>query len=180
MTANDEYNNNKTVKEGFDGLISKPIRMSILINILNSEYRKKRIEKVNNTKQTGALVYGSKKSNGSLLPLEDKFPQLVSMFGDDTESIKEILLNFVETTAKDTDILAKLVNEGKFSEAQHICHRIHPFLSQLDASYLIVNLIKMDKLRSKDESLYPDWKRDITKSISDIKEFSTNIENNYL
>ena len=106
----------KTVKEGFDGLISKPIRMSILINILNSEYRKKRIEKVNNTKQTGALAYGSKKSNGSLLPLEDKFPQLVSMFGDDTESIKEILLNFVETTAKDTDILAKLVNEGNLAK----------------------------------------------------------------
>lgn len=180
MTANDEYNNHKTVNEGFDGLISKPIKMSTLINILNSDYISKKIEKRNNTKQTGVLASDSKKTNGSLMPLEDKFPQLASMFGDDTESIKEILLNFVETTANDTDILANLVNDGKFSEAQNICHRIHPFLSQLDASYLTENLIKMDKLRGKDESLYPDWKKDITKSISDIKEFSKNVENNYL
>lgn len=180
MTANDEYNNYKTVMEGFNGLISKPIRMNILLDVLNSEDINNNKEKENSSKVTEVMTNISQKNNESILSLEDQFPQLFSMFGNDSESIKEILFSFVESTAKDTDILSKLVNEGKYSEAQHICHKIHPFLSQLDANYLTVNLIKMDKLRGKDESLYPDWKKDITESISDINKFSENIKDNYL
>ena len=114
------------------------------------------------------------------MSLEERVPQLFSMLGEDIESIKEILLNFVESTAEDTDILSKLVKEGEFSKAQFICHKIHPFLSQLGASHLTANLIKMDKLRGKDESMYLDWKKDITKSISEIKTFSENIKTDYL
>ncbi len=98
----------------------------------------------------------------------------------ENKSIEEILIDFVESTNNDTDTLSKLVNKGEFSKAQHICHKIHPFLSQLDATYLTARLIKMDKLRGKDESLYPEWKKDLTISISEIKKFSENIKNDYL
>lgn len=180
MTANDEYNNQKTVMEGFNGLISKPIKMSMLIDILNSDYINIKNETDDSIKDKKAIINVSQLNNGSLISLEERFPQLFSMFGEDTVSIKEILLNFVESTAEDTDILSKLVKEGKFVEAQHICHKIHPFLSQLGASHLTTNLIKMDKLRGNNESLYPDWKKDITKSISEIKRFSENIKTDYL
>lgn len=180
MTANDEYNTHNTVLEGFNGLISKPIKMSKLIDVLNSGFIKKNNETDNSNKEKNDMTIVSQTNNGSFISLEKRFPQLFSMFGKDTESIKEILLNFVQATAEDTDTLTKLVNEGNFREAQHICHKIYPFLSQLDASYLTANLVKMDKLRGKDESLYPEWKKDIKKSISDIKRFSENIKNDYL
>ena len=180
MTANDEYNNQKTVMEGFNGLISKPIKMSMLIDILNSDYINIKNKTDDSIKDKKAIINVSQLNNGSLISLEERFPQLFSMFGEDTVSIKEILLNFVESTAEDTDILSKLVKEGKFVEAQHICHKIHPLLSQLGASHLTTNLIKMDKLRGNNESLYPDWKKDITKSISEIKRFSENIKTDYL
>ena len=180
MTANDEYNNHKAVMEGFNGLISKPVRMSILIDVLNYDYIKNKKEKENKSYETGVKTNVSQKNNRSVLSLEDRFPQLFSMFGKDTKSIKEILIDFVESTNNDTDTLSKLVNKGEFSKAQHICHKIHPFLSQLDATYLTASLIKMDKLRGKDESLYPDWKIDLSVSISEIKKFSENIKNDYL
>lgn len=184
MTANDEYNNDKTVAEGFNGLISKPIKMSMLLEVLNSDSKsdviKEKKEKNIIISEHNSSSSNTNISNSESKPLEETFPQLVSMFGKDSESIKEILSDFVESSSKDTEILAELVNEGKFAEAQNICHKIHPFLSQLDANHLTVTLIKMDKLRGKDESLYPEWKSDITKTISEIKIFTESIKNNYL
>lgn len=177
MTANDEYNSHNTVKEGFNGLISKPIRMSRLIDVLKSDYKNNKDDKIT---ENNFMTSVSQKNNESPMSFEEKFPQLFHIFGEDIESIKEILLNFVESTENDTKILTKLVNEGKFSEAQNICHKIHPFLSQLDASYLTGNLIKMDKLRGKDESLYPTWRKEIRQTISEIKTFSEDIKKNYL
>ena len=179
MTANDEYNTHKTVSEGFNGLISKPIKMSILIDILSSDYKNGNKRKENN-KNDSSLSSSATKINGVSNPLEERFPQLVAMLGKDSECIKDILIDFVESSAEDTQLLAKLVNEGKFSEAQHICHKIHPFLGQLDANYLTPNLIKMDKLRGENELLYPNWKKDLTETISEIKKFIEGIKNDYL
>lgn len=175
MTANDEYNNIKTVSEGFNGLISKPIKISMLIDILSYDYPKEDI--IDESKVTSFFTH---KINGTSKSIEEVFPQLASMFGKDSGHIKEILNDFVESSAKDTEILTKLVEEGNFSEVQKICHRIHPFLSQLDANHLTLNLIKMDKLRGKDESLYPDWQKDIINSVEEIKRFTESIKNNYL
>lgn len=180
MTANDEYDNNKTISEGFNGLISKPIKMSILLEVLFSGhiYKNIKTENINNLcKVEDNVTYKNIETNNSL---EEKFPQLALMFGKDSSSIKYVLHNYVVNSIEDIETLYKYVHEGKFSEAQQICHKIHPFLSQLDANHLTENLIKMDKLRGKDETSYPDWQKDIENSISEIRRFTELIKNEYL
>lgn len=173
MTANDEYSLGKTMSEGFNGLIKKPVQMSRLLKILSGEPNKEELK--NN--RTGKL---DPLDNLNGISLEKKFPGLVSMFGNDTEYIKDLLTLFVQSSSVETENLNQLINKGDFKEAQKICHKIHPFLSQLDADYLCVNLLKMDKLRNQDESAYPNWQIDLSESVRMIKEFTDNVKRDYL
>ncbi len=38
----------------------------------------------------------------------------------------------------------------------------------------------MDKLRGENELLYPNWKKDLTETISEIKKLIEGIKNDYL
>ncbi len=153
MTAYDDYNTERAVSEGFSGFITKPIQMSRLIDIL------------------------SLKKPSSL---DEKFPQLVSLFGDDTETIKKILSTFVTTVYKDTESLTELINLSDFRGAQQLCHKIHPFINQIGAQYLCDVLIKMDSLRGEDETAYPAWKEDLLSSIRQIREFADTVFANFV
>ena len=153
MTAYDDYNTERAVSEGFSGFITKPIQMSRLIDIL------------------------SLKKPSSL---DEKFPQLVSLFGDDTETIKKILSTFVTTVYKDTESLTELINLSDFRGAQQLCHKIHPFINQIGAQYLCDVLIKMDSLRGEDETAYPAWKEDLLSSIRQIREFADTVFTNFV
>ena len=173
MTANDEYSKEYIVSKGFNGLVKKPIQMSLLLKILsdesyNEELKKNRVDRLNT----------SENNNGK--SLEDMFPGLMSMFGNDTNYIKELLTVFVKTSSKEIEYLEKHIEKGDFFEAQKICHKIHPFLSQLDADYLSVNLRKMDSLRGHDETSYPNWKDELSDSVEMIKEFTENLRRDYL
>ncbi len=182
ITANDEYNLEKAVSKGFNGFISKPIKMSILMEVLSNESLNTKDEKevYNNESAHSIVKTFAPDDNGNLSLIEEMFPQLVSMFGNDIDYIRDVLSEFVDSSAEDTDNLARLVHEGKFKEAQKLCHKIHPFLGQLDAESLAVNLIKMDSLRGEDESSYPNWRKDIIETIEEIRKFSESIKNNFL
>ena len=171
MTANDEYSNDKAELEGFSGLIKKPIQMNMLLNILYGSQNKKKLflEEVESNDLT---------LNGD--SIAEKFPKLAAMFGNDQESIKEILADFVENSEKDNIKLEEFIKNNQFKEAQEICHKIHPFYSQLDAEYLTFSLRKMDSLRVKDESSYPQWKEEVTQNLDQIREFTDSIRENYL
>lgn len=171
MTANHEYSNDKAELEGFSGLIKKPIQMNMLLNTLYGSQNKKEIysEEVESNELT---------LNGN--SISEKFPKLASMFGNDQESIKGILADFVENSEKDNKKLEEFIKNNQFKEAQEICHKIHPFYSQLDAEYLTFSLRKMDSLRVKDESSYPQWKEEVTQNLDQIREFTVSIRENYL
>ncbi len=171
MTAHDDYNRERALSEGFSGLVKKPIRMSELIEIVSGEYYTKKEEK----------DPGEKEKKGSDENIyKDKFPQLVSLFGDDTETIRDILSGFVQTAHQDTTLLQGLIDDGAFEEAQKLCHRIYPFLCQLDAAHLCTSLRKMDNLRGKDETAYPDWKEELSENIGKLRIFSEMISKEML
>lgn len=159
MTAYDDYSTEKAVSEGFSGFIKKPIQMSKFIDILSRENHFK-------PRKTSSF--------------DEKFPQLVSLFGDDTETIKKILSTFVTTVYKDTESLTELAKSANFREAQRLCHKMHPFINQIDAGHLCDVLIKMDSLRGQEESVYPGWKEDVLLSVWQIREFADEIEREYL
>ena len=159
MTAYDDYSTEKAVSEGFSGFIKKPVQMSRFIEILSDEKHFK-------LKETTSF--------------DEKFPQLVSLFGDDTETIKKILSTFVTTVYKDTESLTELAKASDFEGAQRLCHKMHPFINQIDAQHLCGVLTKMDSLRGQEETAYPNWKEDILLSVRQIREFADEIEKEYL
>ncbi|MDD4778400.1 MAG: hybrid sensor histidine kinase/response regulator [Fermentimonas sp.] len=183
MTANDEYSEEKALYEGFSGLIKKPVKMSRLLKILSGEQNsgKPNSGEPNKGKMRNNKAETSDPSdNWNGRSLEKRFPGLVSMFYSDTEYIKDLLSLFVQSSSVDTDNLYQAIDKGDFREAQKICHKIHPFLSQLDADHICVNLRKMDGLRDRDESAYPNWKTELSESVRMIREFTENIKKDYL
>lgn len=166
MTAHDDYTTERALSEGFSGLIKKPIQMSGLTDILSTKKR--------NTVKKEKDPIGKRNS------LSEKFPQLHTLFGGDEESIKDILTGFVESANKDMDTLVIYIEEGDFEKAQQLSHRIHPFFGQIDADHLCAVLRKMDGLRGESESVYPEWKEELLKTIGEIRIFIADISRNYL
>lgn len=158
MTAYDEYTADHAQQEGFAGLIAKPIQMARLLQILSGEE--------------------AQKQDASSLAVE--FPQLTAMFDGDSKAIKEILSGFVISSEKDREALKELVHLHRFQDAQLLCHKIHPFYSQLDAGHLCEPLRKMDRLRGKEEDLYPQWKEELLEAIRQMKLFADKIKRDYL
>lgn len=158
MTAYDEYTTEKALKEGFRGLITKPIRMSRLIEILS-----------------GPEEQGDKEElfNG-------RFPSLTAIFNNDEQVIRDILTTFVETSERDREALTERISRNEFKEAQELCHRIYPFFSQLDADHLCGPLRKMDRLRGYEEDSYPEWKEELKETVAQIREFAEHIRRYYL
>lgn len=175
MTTNDEYSKQKAKDEGFTGFVGKPIQMSRLLKVLSGEPGKEEsIDNINGKEK----ILSDNNFNGE--SIEEQFPGLVSMFGNDTEYIKNVLSVFVQSSSAETENLTQLIEKGDFKEAQKICHKIHPFLSQLDAEYLCTNLRKMDKLKNGDESEYPNWKKELTETVKMIEDFTENVRKYYL
>lgn len=158
MTAHDDYTNDRALSEGFSGLLRKPIQMSELLKIASMNQHN-----------------GNKSPIATHSSLQKKFPQLFLMFGDDIDTITEILYGFVQSSQQDMNLLEKLIENDDFEGAQRLCHKIHPFLGQLDAEHLCTTLRKMDMLRNEDQPEYPEWKEDLRKTITDIREFTDEI-----
>ncbi len=158
MTAYDEYTREKALEEGFSGLITKPIRMSSLTDILSESVKQ----------QKGGVVF------------KGRFPKLAALFDNDEKAIRDILSGFVETSRKDREALAELIDRNDFAAAQQLCHRIYPFFSQLDADHLCGALRRMDHVRGRGEESYPEWKEELGETIRQISTFAEGIRREYL
>ncbi|NLJ01507.1 MAG: response regulator, partial [Bacteroidales bacterium] len=166
MTAYDDYTTEKALAEGFTGFITKPISMNKLLSILSEEEKKP--------------TQVEKEIPGNNSPLSDQFPLLSAMFEHDTDTIKTILSDFVNSSKEDLQKLRELINSDKFEEAQKLCHRIHPFFVQLNAEHLCDALIKMDRSRGHSESTYPNWKEELTMAIDQIDRFRKQVREQHL
>lgn len=159
MTAYDDYTEERALAEGFNGFIKKPIDMNALL----------------------AIISGKSESGNTSAPKEFQhdFPMLASLF-DDEETILEILTNFVQNSAESTKSLRQTISTDDFAGAQQLCHKIHPFLAQLNAENLCAVLRKMDSLRGQDATVYPAWKQDLLETVVEIEKFARKIEDKYL
>ena len=161
MTAYDDLSETKALSDGFDGFIKKPINMDNLSAILSAE------------EETDAGKPQERSVN-------EAFPLLTSLFENDEKTIGDILSKFVQTTHTDTEKLEQMIGGNDFNGAQQLCHKIHPFLAQLNAEHLCGVLRKMDKLRGQDQSAYPEWKEELIDAVSKLRAFAEEINKNYL
>ena len=135
MTASDEYSEKYAISEGFDGYIKKPFSIRDLAALLN----------VNLTEEEGHQCEFS-----------NDFPQLCTMFDNDSNAIREILQTFVKSTSDNLVILNDAITDHDFAKAQAVCHKMRPMFIQLEqasAEYLT----DMDSRRGQDASTLPDW-----------------------
>ena len=135
MTASDEYSEKYAINEGFDGYIKKPFSIKDLALLLNDNWTEEDHKKCE---------------------YSDDFPQLCSMFDNDSNAIREILQTFVNTTSDNLVILNDAITEHDFAKAQAVCHKMRPMFIQLEqksAEYLT----DMDSRRGQDASTLPDW-----------------------
>ena len=136
MTARSEYNKDIATEKGFDDYLRKPFSIRELAALLDTNFHSKT------------------KNNSRYL---NDFPDLCSMFDND-DDIKEILNTFVESTANNIVIFNEIINDDNFTEAVRLCHKMRPMFVQLNQNECADFLLKMDMLRSKDESSFPEWK----------------------
>ena len=139
MTARSEYNKDVASQKGFDNYIRKPFSLKDLADLLNTNINIDEIEK--------------KESRFS-----SDFPELCSMFDHDEDSITNILRTFVETTSDNLLTFNKIINNNSFNDAVNLCHKICPMFVQLNQNESAEFLFKMDKLRGKDDTSFPEWK----------------------
>jgi CheY-like chemotaxis protein/HPt (histidine-containing phosphotransfer) domain-containing protein len=158
MTAHDDYTPERAAAEGFAGLLSKPVRLEKLLTILSG----------NNGGRKDVTAAG------------DPFPGLTALFGDDREAIREILAEFVESADRDMETLSELIDGHRYREAQQLCHRIHPFYSQLGAEELATPMRRMDRLREEGEDAWPEWEEALRETVKQVKAFTAAIRRDHL
>ena len=135
MTARDEYSEKYAINEGFDGYIKKPFSIKTLAKLLDNNW----IETENDKCE-----------------FSEDFPQLCTMFANDSNAIREILKAFVDTTSDNLVTLNDAITEHDFTKAQAVCHKMRPMFIQLEqasAQYLI----DIDNSRGQDAYTLPDW-----------------------
>ncbi|MBQ6083426.1 MAG: response regulator [Bacteroidales bacterium] len=135
MTASDEYSEKFAITEGFDGYIKKPFSIKDLALLLNDNWVEDDCQKCE---------------------FNDDFPQLCTMFDNDSNAIRDILQTFVKTTSDNLVTLNDSITEHDFAKAQSVCHKMRPMFIQLEqksADYLT----EMDSRRGQDSSTMPDW-----------------------
>ena len=136
MTARSEYNKDIATEKGFDDYLRKPFSIRELAALLDTNFHS---ETKNNSRY------------------QNDFPDLCSMFDND-DDITEILNTFVASTANNIVNFNEIINDDNFTEAVRLCHKMRPMFVQLNQNECADFLLKMDMLRGKDESSFPEWK----------------------
>jgi CheY-like chemotaxis protein len=152
MTARSEYNKDIAVQKGFDNYLKKPFSIKDLALLLNSN-----------------IDYTENNDNNSRY--SNDFPELCSMFDNDEESIKNILNIFVETTSDNLMLFNNIIDQNDFYSAVNLCHKMCPMFVQLNQKELSDFLYKMDKLRGKDDTSFPEWKDASIEFMNKVDEF---------
>lgn len=159
MTARSEYNENIVESEGFDGYLQKPFSIKVLAELLQDNF----IENAN--KETSE--FGT------------DFPELCAMFDNESDSIRNILKVFVESTSNNLVIFNDILNRHEFSEAVNLCHKMCPMFIQLNQNEAAKFLKKMDKLRDKDKSAFPEWEEESVKFMNLVDDFISYLADKY-
>lgn len=157
MTARSEYNKDIAVEKGFDDYLRKPFSIRELASLLNTNFHS---ETKNNSRY------------------QNDFPDLCSMFDND-DDITEILNTFVESTANNIVIFNEIINDDNFTEAVRLCHKMRPMFVQLNQNECADFLLKMDMLRGKDKSSFPEWKEEAIEFINKVDDLISYLYEKY-
>lgn len=160
MTARYEYNNEVALQKGFDGYLRKPFSINDLVKLLNSNISlSENIEKVSK--------------------YQEDFPELCTMFDNDDATIENILKVFIENTSDNLIIFNEIINSDDFNQAVNLCHKMRPMFVQLNQIEAADFLDKMDKLRGKDQTTFPEWKEESIKFMNLADDLITLIAEKY-
>lgn len=157
MTARSEYNKDIATEKGFDDYLRKPFSIRELAALLDTNFNP---ETKNNSRY------------------QNDFPDLCSMFDND-DDITEILNTFVENTANNIVIFNEIINDDNFTEAVRLCHKMRPMFVQLNQNECADFLLKMDMLRGKDESSFPEWKEEAIEFMDKVDDLISYLYEKY-
>ena len=157
MTARSEYNKDIAIEKGFDDYLKKPFSLNDLALLFNTNFD----SEVNHNSR-----------------YQNDFPDLCSMFDND-DDIKEILNTFVESTANNIVAFNDIIDSDNFPEAVKLCHKMRPMFVQLNQNECADFLLKMDKLRDKDASSFPEWKEESIAFMNIVDEFLSYLSEKY-
>lgn len=160
MTARSEYNKEVAASKGFDNYLRKPFSIKDLADLLNS----------------GISI--EEKANIESRFISD-FPELCSMFDNDEDSIINILKIFVETTSDNLVTFNEIISNNNFNDAVNLCHKMCPMFVQLNQKESADFLYKMDKLRGKDETSFPEWKEKSIEFMNNVDGFISYLSETY-
>ncbi|MCR4847883.1 MAG: hybrid sensor histidine kinase/response regulator [Bacteroidales bacterium] len=141
MTARVDYDTEKAAQEGFDGFLPKPFKIKDLETMFGHA-----------SKDEGS-------NSGSESVFSD-FPDLCDMLGDEEEAIRGVLTVFAHSTADNLVGLNECIERDDFATAHELCHKMLPMFIQLQQDEAVPFLTKMNELRGRDASAYPEWKDD--------------------
>lgn len=140
ITGKSDFNEKQAISMGFNGYLPKPVTLNALSNVINQT------EFVN-----------------------DHLKSLREMFDNDENLIREIIKTFIHATEQNLSILEQCINNNTFIEAQAICHKMLPMFLQIGQHDIAEFLKRMDILKGKLETIYPEWKEDAAFFISEAK-----------
>lgn len=162
LTAHGDITDSDARKVGFSGLITKPVTISALENIV----------------LLPANLAGNEKNNGEE---NDEFPSLSALFEGDSESINDILRHFITTAEEDLAQLQVALQKSDFAKTRQICHKILPFLMQLGSPRIQIQAPqKMNQLKDGEEAQYPGWQTEIKAFATNLHDFVHWIRRDYL
>ena len=141
MTARVDYDTEKAAQEGFDGFLPKPFKIKDLETMF------------------GHASQDEGTASGSESVFAD-FPELCEILGDEEESIRGVLTVFAHSTADNLVGLNECIEQDDFATAHELCHKMLPMFIQLQQDEAVPFLTKMNELRGRDASAYPEWKDD--------------------
>lgn len=105
---------------------------------------------------------------------------LEEMFGEDKDSICEILRAFVGSAKENLFKLEECVDADDFGGAQFLCHKMLPMFIQVGASEkLIVPMKEMDASRADPSEKHPNWKSEMEFVCSEGKRLIDEIKSDY-
>lgn len=140
ITGKSNFNEKQAVAIGFSGYLPKPVTLNALSNAINQT------EFVN-----------------------DHLKSLREMFDNDEDLIKEIVNTFIQSTEQNLSILEQCINNNNFVDAQAICHKMLPMFLQIGQYDMAEFLKRMDLLKGKAETIYPEWREDAAFFTSEAK-----------
>lgn len=144
MTARVDYDPEKATQEGFDGFLPKPFKIKDLETLFGHASQEE-------------------DTSSDTEPGFTDFPDLCEMLGGEEAAIRGVLTIFAQSTADHLVALNECLEHDDFAKAHDLCHKMLPMFVQLQQDEAVPFLSKMNELRGKRSSTYPEWKDDAVK-----------------